>query len=559
MSDSAYVIYALFRLSQLADASEESYASHDITIEPQTSTPIPRMKDRRGRSAQGKRAMEGYRAVNQKSTETNVVQQPQPDNGYETPDVGNDLPLFAPERPPGLHLEGPRLRGSMTTALDFFRLFFSDAIMHQICINTNVYAWRNIQHKSSYGDKDGAWVETAPQELSKLIALIIYFGLYHGLWARSMMSQRRFKALMGMLHVVDPTTEDPKDKLRKVSSFLDHFKRKFKEFYQPFQSVSVDKRMVKSKHRSSIRQYIKNKPTKWGIKLWGLADSTNGYTVDFDVYIGRKAGNEPSQNGLGYQTVMNLMDKYTKQGYHVYFDHFYTSVKLVKDLLSFGVPATGTASDNRKGFPDSMKKGTLWARKKERGNMKWERDGVFLAQQWKDNRVVTILSSIEHANDFVMTERKEKIDGIWQRVEIKQPKAIDSYNNRMNGVDRSDQLIVSKNVLRKCLRWRKTLFFHMIDTSIVNSYILFQLHRVMHQGEELLQRTKKFSVTEVKEELVRELVGLGQYGNPPIHGPPKERPGHVRDLSHTKIQQIKMELQSMLCHIKERTQSAFLL
>ena len=140
----------------------------------------------------------------------------------------------------GLLLEGQRLRRTMRTALDFFRLFCTDAIMHQICTNTNLYAWRNIQHKSSYGDKDGAWVETTPQELNTLIALIIYFGLvtvrsfqhfwstktlYNGLWGRSMMSQRRFKALMGMLHVVDPTTEDPEDKLRKVSSFLDHFKR----------------------------------------------------------------------------------------------------------------------------------------------------------------------------------------------------------------------------------------------------------------------------------------------------------------------------------------------
>ena len=102
-----------------------------------------------------------------------------------------------------------------------------------------------------------------------------------------------------------------------------------------------------------------------------LADSTHGYTVDFDVYIGYKAGNEPSQ--IGYQTVMNLMDKYTKQGYHVYFDNFYASVKCVKDLFSFGVPSTGTASENRKGFPDSMKKGKLWARKKEHGSTRWER------------------------------------------------------------------------------------------------------------------------------------------------------------------------------------------
>ena len=58
------------------------------------------------------------------------------------------------------------------------------------------------------------------------------------------------------------------------------------DFYQPDRNVSIDERMVKSKARSGIRQYIKDKPTKWGFKLWVLADSQSGYTVDFNVYTG---------------------------------------------------------------------------------------------------------------------------------------------------------------------------------------------------------------------------------------------------------------------------------
>ena len=171
---------------------------------------------------------------------------------------------------------------------------------------------------------------------------------------------------MAMLHVVDPDEEDEEDKLRKVSSFLEFFKQKCKDLYRPFQRVAVDERMVKSKHRSGIRQYIKNKPTKWGIKLWVLADSLNGYTCDFDVYIGRNAQREVSPNGLGYDVVMKLVAPLRNQGYHLYFDNFYTSVKLVKDLFQVLIPATGTAAKNRRGFPEAMKKGQQWARRKER-------------------------------------------------------------------------------------------------------------------------------------------------------------------------------------------------
>jgi hypothetical protein len=268
----------------------------------------------------------------------------------------------------------------MTKAIDFFKLFFTDALILQICCHTNSYAWQTIENKPYYGDKHGAWKETTPAEIAKLIALILYFGLvqvssfhrywstktlYHGLWARGIMSRDRFKALMGMLHVVDPGAEDGNDKLRKVRAFLEKFKDKCKTLYQPYQNVAVDERMVKSKHHSGIRQYIKNKPTKWGIKLWVLADSATGYTYDFDIYTGHRSADEgPSEYGLGYEVVMKLARPLINQGYHMYFDNFYTSPQLVKDLFNLMIPSCGTAAENRRSFPETMKKGKIWQKKK---------------------------------------------------------------------------------------------------------------------------------------------------------------------------------------------------
>ena len=85
-------------------------------------------------------------------------------------------------------------------------------------------------------------------------------------------------------------------------------------------------------HRSGIQQYLKDKPIKWGIKLWVLADSANGYAVDFNIYIGRDATREISRFGLGYAVVMDHL-----------FDNFFMSKHLFKHLLSHGVLATGTA------------------------------------------------------------------------------------------------------------------------------------------------------------------------------------------------------------------------
>ena len=97
---------------------------------------------------------------------------------------------------------------------------------------------------------DGSWLDVTPDEIKRFIAMLIYFGLvrignvdrywsvktlYHGLWARAIMSRSRFRALMALLHVVDPATENPNDKLRKVQSFIDFFKFRCLSLYQPRQ------------------------------------------------------------------------------------------------------------------------------------------------------------------------------------------------------------------------------------------------------------------------------------------------------------------------------------
>ena len=76
------------------------------------------------------------------------------------------------------------------------------------------------------------------------------------------------------------------DRLRKLAPLIMHMKDKCFELYQPVQQLSVDERMVKSKVRSLLIQYMRNKPTKCGFKLWVIADPT-GYTIDFDVYTGK--------------------------------------------------------------------------------------------------------------------------------------------------------------------------------------------------------------------------------------------------------------------------------
>lgn len=81
--------------------------------------------------------------------------------------------------------------------------------------------------------------------------------------------------------------------------------------------------MVATKARLGIKQYMSNKPTKWGLKFFVLAD-VNVYTIDFKLYTGKSE--VASGNGLSFDVVTSLINKYyLGSGYVIYRDSFYTN------------------------------------------------------------------------------------------------------------------------------------------------------------------------------------------------------------------------------------------
>ena len=78
--------------------------------------------------------------------------------------------------------------------------------------------------------------------------------------------------------------------------------------FQSNEHISIDERMVQNKWIYGFRQYMKHKPTKWGMKLWVVADAVTRYTYDFEVYT-RKTRSAPSKVALGYDVCMTPRKK----------------------------------------------------------------------------------------------------------------------------------------------------------------------------------------------------------------------------------------------------------
>jgi hypothetical protein len=176
---------------------------------------------------------------------------------------------------------------------------------------------------------------------------------------KSCMSCQRFEAITRCIHLVNngslhPPGHPEHDKLGKVRWLVEHFSSVSQAQYNCEEIVTVDEIMVPYKGRyCNIRQYMKGKPVRFGIKVWALASSKSRYVSNLIVYLG--AGDQREESELvGADAVLVAVRGLEGRGHVVITDNFFTSVKLQVELLRRGFFATGTVKKVSKGFPPSL-------------------------------------------------------------------------------------------------------------------------------------------------------------------------------------------------------------
>lgn len=420
-------------------------------------------------------------------------QKPRSDASAETwrtekdPDTSPVTKKFAPARPPGHQLN----TSSTYTPLDLFRLFFNSDAIQILCNNTNKQAAKNIAKGKKY-----KWTDIDHQEFFKFLGLTFYFAMVklqniQDYWKKdtifsvpfpaNVMVRDRYRVISWNIHMSDPDKDVENDKkkgtpdydpLFRLKPLLETVQNACKAFYHPRQNLSVDERVVATKAHTGMTQYMKAKPTKWGFKLFVLADSSNGYAIDFAVYTGKSQFS--SGTGIAYNSVMSLIKSiHLGSGYNLFVDNFYTSPKLFKDLFQMKIGACGTYRENRKECPKT--KNNALKKKDVRGAIRWIREDPIVYVKWTDTREVAVCSTIHEAFSGQTVKRRIKTqDGGWTTKEIPCPTPVIEYNKHMGGVDLSDQLIQYYTVHHKTMRWYRTLFYHLLDIAATNSYLLYK-------------------------------------------------------------------------------------
>ena len=284
------------------------------------------------------------------------------------------------------------------------------------------------------------------------------------------MSQRRFEIIMKFLHFSDAKKQPQRghqdfDKLYKIRGFVEALVHNFQTTYIPEQNLSIDESIIGFKGRLSWIQYLPKKPTKWGMKAWVLAESCSGYTWGWKLYTGKEESAN-SDLGLAHRVVLDLLKDLEGKGYIIYTDNFYSSPLLYADLKSRGFNACGTVRSNRKKYPLAVKTAKL-----QKGEKVTEHFDGMIAMKWKDKREVNMLSTFH--DDSMVSKRRRTRSAVGGQEVISKPAVVEDYNQNMGGVDKSDQFVLYYGFAHRTRKWYRRVFFHMLDLSIVNAYILY--------------------------------------------------------------------------------------
>ena len=258
----------------------------------------------------------------------------------------------------------------------------------------------------------------------------------------------------------------------KVQRLADHINLKCHEYFVPYEHIAVDESTIGFKGRVSWKCYNPNKPTKWRLRVYTMCGGTSGYIVAFVPYYGKFTTDNLVRPDLLFTSrivleLCNMLSSSVNEmRYHIFMDCFYTSPNLCEKLRKMYFHLTGTVMVRRKGMPTDL---ATKKKRKQHEVVAFRKDYNIMALQWKDKRVVTMLSSMCNME----CEEVKRVLGNNKSAIISKPVVILNYTKYVGGVDRADHFCRSYAFLRKTSKWWRKMFFWLMEVllSTVICYI----------------------------------------------------------------------------------------
>jgi len=254
--------------------------------------------------------------------------------------------------------------------------------------------------------------------------------------------------------------------------------------------------MCKYFGRNSIKQFIKSKPIRYGIKMWALCGAS-GFLYDCDIYCGKNSGKDGmlANCAMGSRVVLQMLEQLLcnisprkLSRYHVYFDNLFCCPDLLVHLKKAGLRATGTVRENRIDQKNNVDKDA------PRGTyaVKHDKNSGVNFITVKDSKLVSVLSTAAGVTPQSSVKRYSK--ELKSKVEIPFPNAFKIYNLFMGGVDIHDMYCNRLLPIIRSKKWTWIIFIRIIQSSITNATVLWN----SASSKEQKRTVKDFALSIVK-------------------------------------------------------------
>lgn len=277
---------------------------------------------------------------------------------------------------------------------------------------------------------------------------------------------------MACLHTVDnmqvPQAEK-EDKVWKLRPWILALQQNLAKIEQE-EYNAIDEIMVAFTRRSTLKQYMPNKPTPWGFKLWGHAGET-GILYQFEVYQGQST--EKYEFGLGGDTVLSMCSGLpSAEDFKVAADNFFSSLALVEELTCKGIQYVGTLRQNRLKDCPVMDEKNLKKLGQGSHDHRTDNDKSLAVVRWFDRKAVTLVSN------FMSVDPVEKIKRYDRRakkhIDVPRPRIVGVYNSFMGGIDQHNYQVSLYKYNIRSRRWHMYFLYHSIFICVVNAW---NIHR----------------------------------------------------------------------------------
>ena len=413
----------------------------------------------------------------------------------------------------------------------FFKFFCDDTLLETIAEESTLYsAQRNPNKPESIKKED----------IQKFLGICVFTSVSYctnvrDYWAdvtgstfvKEVMAVNSFEKLRANLHFNNNETQVPADqpgfdKLHKIRPIINRLQEKF--LLVPIEeSLSVDEQICATKLRHHLKQYMANKPHKWGFKLFFLC-GVSGYAYAFEVYTGQENNpNERPRNepdfGASSNVVVRLARNVPNFKHHkIYFDNYFTSLPLLVYLHNRGIFSLGTVRRNR--IPNCKLPTDQQLKKEPRGKsveFVGNVDGVDVAcLSWKDNKTVNLMSTFSGQQPETTVRRFDQKNKVYK--EVKCPEIITIYNKHMGGVDLFNSHIGRHKIKMRSKKWYFRLFYHLVDVAIVNAWLLYKRVCLEKNIKPVNQKSFRIEVAQTLCTIGRNSIKRGRPSSSDIQG-----------------------------------------